>query len=97
MGRYCITAANHTNPDNHCASRFKVWEYNEDQSVWSSLGNHSIKYIVDLLNSGHDVFSAKRTEKPEGGYSISKGARIEVELRIAKNETNYKISDMPGF
>lgn len=92
MGRYCITAANHSNSSNHCASTFNLWEHNEAKREWSPLGGKSIDYINDLLRKGHTVLSGK--EHPD---KISTGAPIEVELRIAKNETNYKISDMPTF
>lgn len=92
MGRYCITAANHTNPNNHCASNFKLWEYNTGKEAWFPLGGKPIDYINDLLRNGHTVLSAK-----ELSDKIFVGAPVEVELRIAKNETNYKISDMPTF
>lgn len=96
MSKYCITAANHKNPDNHCASQFKVWEYihkkEADKWVWSPLGGKSINFINDLLANGHEVLSAK-----ENKDSITPGAPVESELRIAKNETKFKISDMPKF
>jgi hypothetical protein len=92
MGRYCITAANHTNPDNHCASKFKVWEYNSEKKTWMPLGGKSINFVSDLLAAGHTVLSAR--ENPD---TITEGARIELELRIAKNETQFKVSAMPTF
>lgn len=96
MGKYCITAANHTNINNHCASKFKVWEYTykkeTEKWVWKPLGGKSINFVNDLLAGGHEVCSAK-----ENDNSISLGAPIEAELRIARNETKFKISDMPEF
>ena len=92
MSRFCITAANHTNTSNHCASTFNLWEFNTIYNKWSLLGGKSIDYINDLLRKGHTVLSGK--EHPD---KISTGAPVEIELRIAKNETNYKISDMPTF
>lgn len=92
MTKYCITAANHKNPNNHCASAFKVWEWRAGINKWVLLGGKSLNFISDLLAAGHEVISAK--EKPD---LISSGARVELELRIAKNETVYKISGMPTF
>ncbi len=92
MSKYCITAANHSNKNNHCASSFKVWEYNDATGKWNSLGGKPINYVNDLLANGHTVLSAKENEK-----NLSLGKPIETELRIAKNETQYKVSDMPTF
>lgn len=92
MGRYCITAANHENPDNHCASTFKVWKYDNIQTKWLPLGGKPIGFVNDLLKNGHEVLSAKENET-----TISIGAPVEIELRITKNESKYKISDMPTF
>jgi len=92
MGSYCITAANHTNKSNHCASKFKLWELDAANKKWMPLGGKSINFVNDLLANGHKVLSAKETKD-----SIITGAPIEAELRIAKNETDYKISDMPTF
>lgn len=95
MTKYCITAANHDNFQNHCASKFKMWEYvyNEDDGrVWIPLGEKSLFFIADLLNSGHEVITAR-----ENSRSITRGAPVEIELRIARNETHFKISEMPEF
>lgn len=98
MTKYCITAANHQNPNNHCASSFKVWEYiaatQEKPSRWKPLGGKSIGFVNELLANGHTVLSAKHDKVEE---TITTGKPVEMELRIAKNETNYKISDMPTF
>ncbi len=40
--------------------------------------------------AGHEVRTGKIIDN-----SMNTGAAVEVELRIAKNVTNYKISDMP--
>ena len=96
MSKYCITAANHTNANNHCASKFKVGEYTYKSDtkkwVWTPLGGKPINFINDLLANGHEVLSAKENED-----TITLGAPIESELRISKNETKYKISEMPKF
>lgn len=96
MSKYCITAVNHTNPSNHCASKFKVWEYRysseRGEYFWRSLGGKSINFVSDLLAEGHEVLSAKENET-----NITTGAPIELELRIARNDTKFKISDMPEF
>ena len=96
MSKYCITAANHMNANNHCASQFNVWQHTQNSEtgkwVWKALGGKSINFVNDLLASGHEVFSAKENET-----SITLGAPVELELRIAKNETKFKISDMPEF
>lgn len=92
MGRYAITAANHTNPDNHCASSFKVWEYNANKKTWHPLGGKNIDFVNDLLKHGHEVLSANID-----GDKLFTGVPVEIELRIAKNETRYKISEMPTF
>lgn len=95
MGKYCITAANHKNPNNHCASQFKVWESvkaDNGKNVWNPIGSKSLNFINDLMAAGHEVLSGKENED-----TISTGAPVESELRIAKNETKYKISEMPKF
>lgn len=96
MGQYCITAVNHDNPSNHCASKFKVWEYyhnpEKEKWLWRSLGGKSVYYIADLIKNGHEVSTAK-----ENKDRITLGKPVEIELRIAKNETDFKISDMPEF
>ncbi|NKI72356.1 hypothetical protein GN109_23295 [Collimonas pratensis] len=93
MGNYCITAANHSNKDNHCASQFKVWEYDVPKNTWMPFREgKSINFVNDLLAAGHTVLSAKLIEN-----KMYTGAAIETELRIKKNDTNYKISDMPRF
>ncbi|KVC71207.1 hypothetical protein WI73_00615 [Burkholderia ubonensis] len=93
MALYCITAANHDNPDNHVASTFKLWLYNTSTEKWTSQKlPATAKHVVELIESGHEVITARLGEK-----GIRMGAPVEVELRIAKNETNYPISEMPGF
>jgi hypothetical protein len=94
MAKYCITAANHSNKDSHCASKFKVYEYSTFTETWKNLGGQSISFIGDLLAKGHTVVSGHYNKAKN---TISTGAPIELELRIAKNGTDYKISDMPTF
>jgi hypothetical protein len=91
MAKYCITAANHKNPNNHVASSFKVY-VEKGTGNWDLHGKMSAKDVVELIEHGHTVL----TGKIEGGH-IYLGAPVEVELRIAKNETQYPISTMPPF
>lgn len=91
MATYCITAANHKNRKNHVASQFYVWLLGSDNSL-TSLGGRSADFVVSLLVKGHKVLSARDEDN-----TIYIGAPIEVELRIAENETKYPISDMPTF
>lgn len=94
MSLYCITAAKHENPDNHLASMFKLWKYNEEKKVWKCLDWKDAFFIVALLqDSQNTVLTAKHDEKEK---EITFGAPIEFELRIAKKEKKYKISDMPS-
>jgi hypothetical protein len=46
--------------------------------------------IAALLEAGHEVLTAKR-----GKNGIATGAAVEPELRISRNESAYKISEMP--
>lgn len=94
MAEYCITAANHKNQNNHCASSFFLWKLNTDTLKWDPLGAKSLSYVSDLLAAGHKVLSAQHDAKKQKLYF---GAPVEVELRIAKNETNYKLTEMPTF
>lgn len=93
MAKYCITAARPKNAAQHLKSEFNLWKWqkNEDgKMVWSPKGWKRAAEIAELLDAGNDVLTAK-----EGETSIATGAAVELELRIAKNETKYKISDMP--
>ena len=49
-----------------------------------------VSVIAALLEAGHDVLTAKK-----GGNGIRTGAAVELELRISRNDTRYKISEMP--
>jgi hypothetical protein len=92
MDTYCITAANHKNKSNHVASSFLVWLLDTEADVWRKQGPKSAKEVVALIEAGNKVLTGKENEK-----TISSGEPIEVELRIAKNKTNYDISNMPTF
>ena len=94
MASYCITAANHNNQNNHCASSFKLWKFDTTINLWIEVGAKPLNHISELLAAGHSVHSAKLDKD---GDNITLGAPVEIELRIAKNETNYKISEMPTF
>ncbi|HEX7858497.1 MULTISPECIES: hypothetical protein [Pseudomonadota] len=90
MTKYRIVAARPKNSDNHLKSEFKLYRLNEEKNEWNSVGWKSIGDVSSLIHSGNEV----RTGKIVDG-SMSSGAPVEVELRIAKNDTKYKISDMP--
>ncbi len=93
MAKYCITAARPKNATQHLKSEFKLWmwEKNKDGNlVWRPKGWKRAAEIATLLDAGNQVLTAKENED-----TISTGVSVELELRIAKNETKYKISDMP--
>ncbi|WP_207005069.1 hypothetical protein [Trinickia mobilis] len=94
MADYCITAANHKNPNNHVASSFLVWVLDTPKNTWQSLGSKSASEVVGLVEKGHKVYTAKLNAE---GTAINLGEPVEVELRIEKNSTNYDISKMPRF
>ena len=92
MTKYRITAATPKGAAHHLNSQFKVYEYKKVEEGWSwrLIGWKSIYDIANLLNAGHEVL----TGKVEGG-KMATGDAVEIELRIAHNGTNYKISGMP--
>lgn len=95
MSKYCVTAANHNSTKDGRASEFKVWKFvqNEEKKwVWSPLGKKPLNYVAELLAQGNEVVSAQENES-----SITAGYPIELELRIAKNDKNFKITDLPTF
>lgn len=95
MTTYCVTAANHNGAKDGRASEFKLWEYKKNKDnewVWSPLGKKSLNFVAALLAAGHEVVSGEENEK-----SITRGAAIELELRITKNDKNFKITDLPEF
>ncbi|WP_434661472.1 hypothetical protein P5W99_00745 [Paraburkholderia sp. A3BS-1L] len=94
MANYCITAANHKNPNNHVASSFLVWLQDPKTTKWNQLGAKSAKQVVELIESGNTVLTGKISAD---GKQAHLGEPVEVELRIAKNKTNYDVSKMPAF
>lgn len=93
MDRYCITAARPKNAAHHLNSEFKLWKWEKKEDgnwKWIPKGWKRAAEIASLLDSGNEVLTAKESET-----SIASGAPVELELRIARNETNFKISDMP--
>lgn len=89
MSTYCITAAKPKAASSHLKSQFYTWRKGDD-GKWHAEGWQSTSQIVSLMHGGHAVLTAKKTQT-----GISAGAPVEVELRIAKNQTNYPISQMP--
>ncbi len=58
---------------------------------------HGWKTIHDVsayLKAGNEVLTGKVTQTGDKG-TMTDGAAVELELRIAKNDTKFKISDMP--
>jgi len=93
MSKYCITAARPKNATHHLNSEFKLWKWEktgDDTWKWAAKGWKRAVEIAVLLDAGNEVLSGKKTET-----GITRGAAVELELRIAKNETTFKISDMP--
>lgn len=97
MGRYRITAARPKDADHHLNTEFKVFERQQklDKTwTWHFVGWKSIYAVGALLGAGNEVRTGKVTKS--GGKSImTNGAAVELELRIAKNDTKFKISNMP--
>lgn len=90
MGKYCITGARPKNATHHLNSEFKLWKWDSSTGKWTPQGWKRTAEIAALLDAKNEVLTAK-----EGETSIASGAAVEVELRIAKNEAKFKISDMP--
>ena len=93
MSKYCITAARPKNAAHHLNSEFKLWKWEkkeDDTWKWVPKNWKRAAEIAALLDAGNEVLTAKENET-----SITTGAAVELELRIAKNETKFKISDMP--
>lgn len=90
MSKYCITAARPKNAVQHLNSQFKLWKFSVEDRKWSPEGWVSSIKIATLLSDGHKVLTAKQTQT-----SIQTGKPVEMEFRISKNESLFKISDMP--
>lgn len=90
MAQYRIVAARPKNASNHLNSQFKLYNYDDKEKTWKLAGWKSISEVSNLLQAGNEVCTGKIV-----GGKMSSGAVVELELRIAKNDTNYKISDMP--
>ncbi|AMV48502.1 hypothetical protein ATN79_48535 [Paraburkholderia caribensis] len=71
----------------------------EDKTwIWILQGKKTLNNVAELLTQGNEVISAKAEKKKEGsGYNITPGFPIELELRIARNDKNFKITDFPPF
>lgn len=92
MATYCVTAVKRTNPNDDRVSHFDLWELTPDGQAWNSLEWKSLNYVAALLIKGNEVLSGTiSNEKMETGYPL------ELELRIAKNDEDFKLTDMPEF
>ena len=90
MAEYCIVAARPKNASNHANSSFKLYELDAAADSWKSIGWKSISEVCGLMKAGHELCTGKIA-----GGNMNSGAAVELELRIAKNGTVYKIGDMP--
>ena len=92
MDRYCITAARPKDAEHGLKTEFKLWKYEQqpDGPRWVAKGWKRAARIAALLDAGNEVLTAKR-----GPTGIKLGDAVEVELRIAHNGGQYRISDMP--
>lgn len=89
MATYYIIAASPKGASSHINSKFKIWQ-NDDNGAWNMIGWKDITDVAQLIRAGHTVRTGKIVNNQMHG-----GAAVEIELRIAKNDSNYKISDMP--
>lgn len=90
MAKYRIVAARPKNASNHLNSQFKMFEWDGNEKTWKSVGWKSISDVSNLMRGGHEILTGAIVDN-----KMKDGAAVEIELRIAKNDTNYKISDMP--
>ena len=90
MSKYRIVSARPKNANGHLNSQFKMYMMDEKIGSWTLNGWKSIADVNNLLQDGHEVLTGKVTNG-----KMSSGAAVELELRIAKNDTKYKINDMP--
>lgn len=100
MTKYCVTAANRNSTKDDRVSEFKLWEYKQNDKKewqWFPLGKKTLNYVAALLAAGDEVISGKEVKEKEEVKKITSGAAIEIELRIAKNDESFKITDLPGF
>lgn len=113
MTTYCITAANHGNINNHCASEFQVWEKSQNIRYsaweWKCLGKKSITEVVNLLETKQEntvVLGELKDKKPDKytAFNIvdfdnidTDTATVEIELRVSHNNGKYSIGKMSGF
>lgn len=97
MGKYRITAARPKDADHHLNTEFKVFELQQKPDKtwkWRFVGWKSIYAVSALLDNGNEVRTGKVTTSGDETI-MTDGAAVELELRIAKNDTKFKISDMP--
>lgn len=87
MAKYYLVSAKPKSASEHLKSNFKLYVFHDKKwsHSWKSVGE-----VVDLLQGGHKVVTGKIENK-----SMKEGSPIEVELRIANNNMDYKIGDMP--
>lgn len=92
MRKFRIVGARPKGTTNHLNSQFHTYELLEidKKLTWSSIGWKTIFEVSDFLKAGHEVKTAQITDK-----KIAHGAAVEIEMRIAHNLTDYKISGMP--
>lgn len=97
MEKYRITAARPKGEQNHLKSEFKVFQQRQKPDktfYWKDIGWKTIYAVSDLLEAGHEVRTGKIVGSGDN-TTMKHGAAIEVEMRIAHNDTDFKISEMP--
>lgn len=95
MEKYRIVKARSSVEERELKDEFKTYKRELNpvtkQYEWNSKGWLSIHEISDYLRNGDEVLTAEVQEK-----KMVDGAPAELELRIATNETKFKISEMPN-
>lgn len=97
MEKYRITAVRPKGELNHLKSQFTVYHYQQKPDktwTWQNIGWKTIYEVSDLLKAGHEVRSGKLVTTA-GKTTMQHGDAIELEMRIAHNKTDFKISEMP--
>lgn len=91
MSRYRIVAARPKGASNHCNAQFKIYQWGKkaEKVQWWEIGWKSINQVSDYLSAGHEV----RTGRYEAGV-MKDSAPVELELRITRNGTDFRISDI---
>lgn len=95
MEKYRIVKARSSVEERDLKDEFKTYKRELNPATqkyeWNSKGWLSIHKISDYLRNGDEVLTAQIQ-----GKRMVDGAPVELELRIATNETDFPISEMPS-